>query len=238
MKTKFGILSKLNFLQNWLSSIFARINPAIIHNVEKYYVLKKVFYLSTIEDIQGDYLEFGVYTGSSFCHAMRCCNGLRVLNSEIKKTRFFGFDSFDGFGEILSEEKHSFYTDSNFSTSFDRVQRRAQRTSKGLEFNLVKGFFNETLKLGPENYRLNSARIIFIDSDTYSSAKEAFDFSASLIQIGTYLILDDFFSYNGRNDMGVAKAFWEFKEKYYFDFREVFTYGMGGKVFVVSKITN
>lgn len=142
MKTKFGILRKLNFLQNWLSSLFAIIDPVIIHNLEKYYVLKKDFYLSIIEDIQGDYLEFGVYTGCSFCHAMRCCNGLIVLNSEIKKTRFFGFDSSDGFGEISSEEKHSFYTDSNSSTSCDRVQRRAQRTSKGLEFNLVKGFFN------------------------------------------------------------------------------------------------
>ena len=59
-----------------------------------------------------------------------------------------------------------------------------------------------------------------------------------MIQIGTYLILDDFFSYKGRNDMGVARAFWEFKEKNYVDLREVFTYGMGGKVFVVSKIYN
>lgn len=70
MATRFGFVSKLNFLQNWVSFFLAKMNPAIIHNIEKYYVIKKVHYLSTIEDIDGDYLEFGVYTGSSFCHSI------------------------------------------------------------------------------------------------------------------------------------------------------------------------
>ena len=68
MATKFGFISKLDFLQDWASSLIAGINPAIIHNIEKYYILKKVHYLSTIEGVEGDYLKFGVFTGSSFCH--------------------------------------------------------------------------------------------------------------------------------------------------------------------------
>ena len=62
MASQFGMLSKLEFLQSWSSLIIAGINPAIIHNLEKYYVLKKVHYLSAIEDVAGDYLEFGVFT--------------------------------------------------------------------------------------------------------------------------------------------------------------------------------
>ena len=86
MATQFGFLSKINFLQNWLSFAIAKTNPAIIHNIEKYYIIKKVFYLSSIEEIEGDYLEFGVYTGSSFCHSMRCCKNYINLNSKINKT--------------------------------------------------------------------------------------------------------------------------------------------------------
>ena len=106
MGTKFGFLSKLNFLQDIASGIISGINPAIIHNIEKYYALKKVHYLSAVEDIEGDYIEFGVYTGSSFCHSIRCVNKLGKLQPSIKSTRFFGFDSFEGFGDLPEDDIH------------------------------------------------------------------------------------------------------------------------------------
>ena len=83
MATQFGFLSKLNFLQNWVSYFLAKTNPAIIHNIEKYYVIKKVHYLSAIESLEGDYLEFGVYTGSSFSLSMRCCQQTEKLNPKL-----------------------------------------------------------------------------------------------------------------------------------------------------------
>ena len=36
MSSKFGFLSKLNFLQDFVSSLIARVNPAVVHNIEKY----------------------------------------------------------------------------------------------------------------------------------------------------------------------------------------------------------
>ena len=85
MASKFGFLSKLEFLQGLSSRIISSINPAVIHNLEKYYTLKKVHYLSAIEDIEGDYLEFGVFTGSSFCHSIRCNNKLITSASGVWK---------------------------------------------------------------------------------------------------------------------------------------------------------
>lgn len=41
MSTKFGILAKLDFLQSLASKMIAGINPAVIHNIEKYLMLKK-----------------------------------------------------------------------------------------------------------------------------------------------------------------------------------------------------
>ena len=87
-KSSFGLLGKLEFLQNFASYLIAIINPAVTHNLEKYKALKKIFYLSAIEDIEGEYLEFGIYTGSSFCHSIRCAKQLVKINPEIEKMKF------------------------------------------------------------------------------------------------------------------------------------------------------
>ena len=127
MASQFGILSKLNFLQDFASLLIAKINPAIIHNIEKYHILKKVHYLSAIEDVRGDYLEFGVFTGSSFCHSLRCCRSASKINPNSLNTKYYGFDSFSGFGEISKDDEHPFYTDENFSTNFKKVNDRVKK---------------------------------------------------------------------------------------------------------------
>jgi hypothetical protein len=234
MATKFGFLSRLEFLQDWASLLIASINPAVVHNIEKYQILKKVHYLSAIEDMEGDYLEFGVFTGSSFCHSLRCCRKLARLNAKILKTRFFGFDSFAGFGALAESDKHPFYTDNNFSTSLSQVDRRVGRAAHGIAYRLVPGFFSESLKAGPGCYGIDKSRIVFIDSDTYSSASEALSFCLPTVQAGTFIVLDDFYSYRGSEERGVARAFAEFVEQGRLKVRQVFTYGMGGAVYIVS----
>lgn len=234
MPGQFGLLGRLNFLQNIVSYFISGAKPAIIHNLEKYYALKKVHYLSAIEDVKGDYLEFGVFTGSSFCHSLRCCRKTAGLNPDVANTRFFGFDSFQGFGELKDQDKHPFYTDENFETSLPRVSKRARKAAGKLAHRLVPGFFSDSLKDGPAAYDITRARIVFIDSDTYSSSQEALTFCLPIVQEGTFVILDDFYSYKGSLEKGVAKAFAEFVERGRFQVRQVFTYGMGGAVFVIS----
>jgi O-methyltransferase len=236
MSSKFGFLSKLNFLQDLSSSFIAGLNPAIIHNLEKYMAIKKVHYLSAIEDLQGDYIEFGVFTGSSFCHSIRCVKSLVNINSSLLSTKFYGFDSFEGFGELISEDKHPFYEDTNFEANYKKVNSRVKKVAKGLSYKLIKGFFSETLKQGAKSYGIEKTRIIFIDSDTYSSAIDALLFALPTIQEGTYIILDDYFSYKGSQKHGVAKAFLEFSEKGNLTYRHILNYGMGGSVFIISNI--
>ena len=236
MKSKFGILSKLYFLQNIVSSLISKINPAIIHNIEKYMAIKKAHYLSIIEDLEGDYLEFGVFNGSSFSHSIRCFKALNYLNPN-KNVSFYGFDSFEGFGKLEDEDKHSFYTDQNFEVDYKSVLNRVKKASgKLINFKLIKGFFNETLSHQPAFYGIKKARIIFIDSDTYSSSKEALDFCNDIVQQGTILILDDYYSYKGSNEKGIKRAFDEFLNSNNIEIRKIMDYGMGGVVMIVSKI--
>jgi O-methyltransferase len=227
----------LEWPQNVASWLIAAVNPHITHNLEKYYALKKVHYMSALEDIGGDYLEFGVFTGSSFCHSMRCCRRMRKFNPNVRDTRFFGFDSFQGFGTVASDDKHPFYTDINFKTSFEQVDKRARKAARDSQYRLVPGFFSESLKDGPGKLGITTARIVFIDSDTYASARDALRFCAPLIQDGTYIILDDFFSYRGSSHKGVARAFDELKRDEKISVRHAFNYGMGGAVYVVSERT-
>jgi len=237
MSSKFGYLSQLTFLQNWSSVLIARINPAIMHNIEKYYAIKKVHYLSAIDDIEGDYLEFGVYTGSSFCHSIRCYKKSKKFMGAIDtETRFIGFDSFDGFGNLSEDDEHSFYNDDNFSSNLTDVDRRVHRVAKDIEYKLIPGFFEDTLKDGPASYSIFKSKIIFIDSDTYLSARDALSFCGETIQEGTFIILDDFYAYRGSRDKGVARAFYELIKLIGIDVRKVFSYGMGGAVYIVSSI--
>ena len=105
-----------------------------------------------------------------------------------------------------------------------------------MQYKLVPGFFKDSLNNSPKSYGIYKSKIIFIDSDTYSSAREALFFCIMTIQEGTYIILDDYFAYKASRKKGVARAFFELIEKNGLDVRKVFTYGMGGAVFVVSDI--
>ena len=229
MKSKFGILSKLNFLQNFVSTIISKTNPAVIHNIEKYVTIQKIVFLNSSERQEGDYLEFGVYTGSSFCHAIRCFKECETFNPKQNLTNFFGFDSFEGFGELNENDKHPFYIDQNFQTKYNDVKKRvAKAISNWSKAVLIKGFFNDTLSVAPKDYGIKKARIVFIDSDTYSSAKYAFDFIKEIVTPGTHIILDDFYNYRGNPNKGIASAFNEFITNSKYSYRKILDYGVGG----------
>ena len=237
MASKFGLLGEMEFLQNWASTFISSVNPAVIHNIEKYVAIKKTVYLNSLEHQKGDYLEFGVYTGSSFCHSIKCFKKMEKFNPFQKETRFIGFDSFEGFGELEEDDKHPFYVDQNFATSYEKVKKRSEKTLKGWGSGcqLVKGYFEESLKDGPSKYGIENIRIAFIDSDTYSSSKCAFEFIKNNVKSGTHIILDDFYSYNGDPKKGVTLAFNEFLSESEFKYRKILDYGMGGIVVVLYK---
>ena len=230
--TKFGLLSKLELLQTIPSIFISKINPAILHNIGKYLALKKAFYLSSIENIEGDYFEFGVFTGSSFCHAVRCAKAHEQFDKKLKDMHFLGFDSFEGFGKLPESDQHRFYTDVNFVTNYEKVRTRVKKVIDESRFTLKKGYFDETLIEISDR----KSRIIFIDCDTKSSTYQALNYLKSSIQEGTILILDDYFSYRGSNEKGVAGAVSIFCKKNSIEMRRISSYGMGGVIMIISRI--
>ena len=230
---KIGLLSKITALQNLLSFIIAKINPFVFHNFDKYLIIKKAFFFSAIEKIEGDYFEFGVFTGSSFCHAIRCAKANVKYDQSLVKTKFYGFDSFEGFGDLADDEKHNFFTNENFNSDYTKVIKRVKKLLPPSSYKIVKGFFKDTL-ITNSNFKL--ARIIFIDCDTYSSTFSALNYVRSSLQVGTIIILDDYFAYRGLENKGVYGAFKKFVKDNKLKTRQLFSYGMGGVVKIFIKI--
>lgn len=211
------------------------ISPEIIHNSEKHSAIKKFLFYKRIEGVSGDYLEFGVYEGTSLKGAVHYWRKIsRGIGLNNNKMRFFGFDSFKGMKPEKGDD-HSFYTNFDFSTDIGIIKKRFKNFP---EVRLIPGFFDSSLAKGPEFYGIKKASVVMVDCDLYSSSREVFSFITPLIQPGTVLILDDFFNYKADKSKGVRAAFNEFLRSSGVSCEEVSRYGIGGVVFVITNINS
>jgi O-methyltransferase len=156
--------------------------------------------------LAGDYLEFGVFNGTS----LACMHSV-VEELGLEGVRLFGFDSFEGLPETAGLESDGLWSAGQFQLDYEYT--RKWLTRQGVDWTrvfLVKGWFKDTLTRElVDNYKLNRAIVIMIDSDLYSSAQEALSFCAPLIADRAAIFFDDWFPLADRH-MGERKAFDEF----------------------------
>jgi O-methyltransferase len=213
------IISKLRFLHT-VASYFVSILPFfIIHNFSKYHELRKTLKIIEMDETDGDYCEFGCFTGASLTHSLRITSGKEFF----KKKIFYGFDSFEGF----PEEAHKIYKSEDFSADYDEV-KKIEKNSKG-RCKIIKGFFEESLTDNLIKEKINKISLAFIDCDLALSSIPVFSFIKSRLVNGSFIIIDDYFNIdkNGRS----IRA--EFLKTFAID-KEIFlfsTYGLGGVVF-------
>ena len=160
----------------------------------------QVFHNISTSVVEGDYLEFGVFRGTSFINAYRLAR-----KCGLNDMRFFAFDSFHG----LPQSEGKSMKKGRFASSrqvFDTMIRKA-----GVDCSrvvTVEGFYKESLTdRAKKEFGLTSAAIVHIDCDLYSSAKEALVFIEDLVHAGTILIFDDWYAF--RNDRGDIEMFGE-----------------------------
>jgi len=160
----------------------------------------------------GDYLEFGVYQGTSMS-----CFHQALQTYEIKTTRLFGFDSFDGLPASASEDDAGTWIPGQFKSSYDYT--KAYLTRKGINWDrtfLVKGWFSDTLNDDLiEQHRIEKASVIMVDCDIYTSSKQALDFCIPLIQDHAIIFFDDWhYDKLDERNMGEKRAFDEILEEH------------------------
>ncbi len=128
-----------------------RVPPELHHNMGKLNALRKAFAFTAHEGVEGDYLEFGVFQGTSLIAAVKACRGqqMTALGSQKPQSpcRFFGFDCFEGLPlDAERDAYHPIYSQANFAIPFERVKRRLRRFQRRNEISLVHGLFRETLQ--------------------------------------------------------------------------------------------
>jgi O-methyltransferase len=180
----------------------------------------------------GDYLEFGVYTGTSLA-----CMHEVLSELELDHVRLFGFDSFEGLPAAAGTEGK--WPPGLYRSSYDFT--RANLTEREVDWArvaLIKGWFDDTLT--PETrsaHNIRKASVIMVDCDLYSSATTALEFCAPLIGDRAVVLFDDWHpdSLAARNE-GEKRAFDEFLARHpYFSITEMDTYRRESKVFSISR---
>lgn len=222
-----------NFIQNFVVNLMTSIHPSIMHNLGKIEIIKKAIWNCELESIEGGYFEFGIYEGTSLYTALKTH---MKISSKFNRS-FYGFDSFDdGFKYFDNKDKHPFFKEGDFVSSYKKVQKRFARYNN---VRLIKGYFEETISEGRGQgiYGSDKCAIIFIDCDLMNPALVSLRYVKSILQKGSIIILDDYFAYKGDEKLGTCGAFHVFlKENPRIKTREFSDYGYGGKSFIVTEI--
>jgi hypothetical protein len=164
--------------------------------------------LAAGRDEVGEYLEFGVYVGTSLLCMHRASRAVGL-----DSLRLFGFDSFQGLPEVAATESAGIWQPGWLRAEYSLV--RDHLTKNGIDWDrttLVPGWFEETLVPGlADQLGIKKAGIIMIDCVIYSAALTALTFCAPLIRDRAVVFLD---GWNPRRQSpqvsGERRAFEEF----------------------------
>lgn len=156
----------------------------------------------------GDYVEFGVYHGTS----LACMYDARTQLG-LSEMRLFGFDSFEGLPPSAAHEDGGLWSPGQFKSTMGLTRENLRRWGVPPDaVRLVKGWFSQTCT--PETRTrlgLTRASVIMVDCDLYSSTRAALAFCEPLVDTQTVLVFDDWHASNlAEKGMGEAKAFEEF----------------------------
>jgi len=225
------------FIQNLVGSIVSFIPPYLEFSVAKYQAIKKALFITAHDETLGSYLEFGVFTGSSFNFAIKANKRIEKIFGKAN-CEFIGFDSFQGFGKIKEEDKNPRFKSHIFSVNEEKILKNINKCAKGQKMRIIKGFYQDTIKNKTTlDLNIDKARVVMIDCDLKESTNLALEFIKPSIQEGTIILFDDYVFFKGNTEKGEYGAFSDFRKKYpEILFRKIFDYGYGSQASVAYKI--
>jgi O-methyltransferase len=156
--------------------------------------------------IEGDYLEFGVFMGKTFSYAHS------LMAPLFPQMQFIALDSFEGLPAPKGLDAQNDYTSGFYEGQFacDINQFQRNLTASGVDMTrvqMIKGWFDQSLKPDhPESSKLKKAAAAWIDCDLYESTVPILDFLTSRLSIGSVLLFDDWRCYRNLADFGQQRA--------------------------------
>ena len=243
-----NLIKNLHFFINIAIRLYNLVPTPLFHNIERIKAFRRIFFYVNFEQVEGDYIEFGVYEGSSMISAFYANkatskkDSLIIIKNDLPERKFIGFDSFeDGFKYFNAKDEHSNWQEGHLKSSYIKTRKRLNKIST-TRFKLVKGFVEQTLPKIVENnylvdnYKLEKAAVIQIDMDLYNPGLTALNFCKHLLQEGTVIIVDNYYNFKANSKKGEIGAINEFVSLNGVDLVDFGNYGLTGKIFIVSKI--
>lgn len=156
--------------------------------------------------IDGDYAEFGCWSGSTFW----------LAHTEARKhghqARLWAFDSFQGLPPAQGpKDEHPSWNQGGMSMSVDEFHAICARDGvPRAEYEVVPGFYHDTLdRMGPTEGPTNIA-LAFIDCDMYSSTRSVLNFLMPRLKHGMIIAFDDYFCWTPTQLSGERRAMLDF----------------------------
>lgn len=192
-------------------------------------IIYKAAEIVSSEQIQGDYLEFGVSRGSTLIQAFHQIRrsyldraaDLSGIHSPSQHQsvralwdgmRFFAFDSFQGLPELTGPDLDTRdFADGKFAFRQEDFLSRAGRNGVDLsKVVTIPGWFADTCcDETISRHDMRAAAFVHIDCDLYESTKVVLKFIEPLLVDGTILIFDDWYAFRGNLTLGEQRAFHE-----------------------------
>ena len=115
-----------------------------------------------------------------------------------------------------------------------------QRENRQLEPATVSVDDLGNVKISHESTGLeDKIALLLLDMDLYGPTLGALKWCRPRLQVGTIIMLDEFFAFAGRKDRGECLALTHFLEEYpEVELRHFNFYGSGGSVYIVSSLTS
>ena len=200
------------------------------NRITEFGMLAQAFEFKAINNVKGDYFEFGLWRGKTFCYAH-----LMKLRYRQFDTKLFGFDSFQGLPEI-KDPKDNIWSQGQFACSENELRQHLK--VKGFldnEFELIPGYYENSLNDSlHKQFQNNSAAIVYIDCDLYESTIQVLNFISRYLVNGSIVCFDDYYNYKGSPDQGEQKAMSDFLQEHQkIQFIPYFDYSPLGKSFIV-----
>ena len=202
---------------------------------EKERVLKIAMEFARHSQLEGEYLEFGVFEGANFVaafHLAQVC-GLTSM-------RFYAFDSFQGLPKVKGPDAEGFRHFEEGEFHCDTAKFSQGIASKGVDLDkvsIVPGWFEETLNNQTKmTLPLTKAAVVYIDCDLYESTLPVLNFLTDYLQDGSVVLFDDWYCYRGDPNRGEQRAFKEWLTTHSdLSATEFHKYGWHGNSFIIHR---
>jgi len=162
------------------------------------------------QNIEGDYCEFGVYTGRQFIHAYK------AITKISKEARFYAFDSFEGLPKPEGVDLvYPQFAEGGLAATRKEFIKNLRKYNVDLsKVEVVVGWYSNVLKASlPEKIGLSKIAVALIDCDLYASTIPVLDFLTNLLVDGGIIIFDDWYLFRGHPDLGPQRAFREWQAR-------------------------